>query len=59
MVDFNPNIPEHSGLPQLDKDYCQTQKAKPAEPNLFDNLIQTNFNADELKKISVFNPKLK
>ncbi|MCI5889502.1 MAG: hypothetical protein MRZ62_08340 [Brachyspira sp.] len=59
MVDFNPNIPEHSGLPQLDKDYWQTQKAKPAEPNLFDNLIQTNFNADELKKISVFNPKLK
>lgn len=59
MVDFNTNIPEHSGLPQLDKDYWQAQKVKSPEPNLFDNLIQTNFNADELKKVSVFNPKLK
>lgn len=60
MVDFNSNISEPHGLPQLDKDYWknQNQTEKP-EPNLFDNLIQTNFGVDKLKGISVFTTKEK
>ena len=60
MVDFNANISEQKGFPQLDKDYWQSQKKieKP-EPNIFDNLIQTNFDVEKLKGISVFNSKEK
>ena len=61
MVDFIGNIPsEPKGLPQLDKDYWQSQKkAEKTEPNLFDNLIKTNFDVETLKDISVFTSKEK
>lgn len=56
MVEFNSNIPEPHGLPQLDKDYWKNQK-QVAEPNLFDNLIKTNFDVENLKGISVLHRK--
>ncbi len=61
MVEFNSNIPEPHGFPQLDKDYWknQNQVEKQQEPNLFDNLIRTNFDVDNLKGISVFTSKEK
>lgn len=60
MVDFNSNISEPHGLPQLDKDYWKNQKqVEKAEPNLFDNLIKTNFDVENLKGISVFTSKEK
>lgn len=60
MVDFNSNIPEQHGLPQLDKDYWKNQRqVEKQEPNLFDNLIRTNFDVDNLKGISVFTSKEK
>lgn len=61
MVDFNSNIPsDPKGLPQLDKDYWQSQrKVEKSEPNLFDNLIRTNFDVENLKGISVFKSKEK
>ena len=60
MVDFYNNIPEPHGLPQLDKDYWKNQKQvdKP-EQNLYDNLIKTNFDVENLKGISVFTSKEK
>lgn len=61
MVDFNSNISqEPKGLPHLDKDYWQSQKkVEKNEPNLFDNLIKTNFDVENLKDISVFSSKEK
>ncbi len=59
MVDFNSDISNPKGLPQLDKDYWQAQKSVEKQENLFDNLIKTNFDVESLKKISVFAPKLK
>lgn len=60
MVDFNSNISEPHGLPQLDKDYWQSQKTgEKNEQNLFDNLIKTNFDVGNMKDISVFNSKEK
>ena len=59
MVDFNSDISNPKGLPQLDKDYWQPQKSAEKPENLFDNLIKTNFDVERLKKISVFSPKLK
>ncbi len=55
MVEFNSNMPEPQGFPQLDKDYWKNQKqVEKSEPNLFDNLIKTNFDVENLKGISVF-----
>lgn len=60
MVDFNSNISEPHGMPKLDKDYWQSQKkVEQVEPNLFDNLIKTNFDVENLKGISVFKSKEK
>lgn len=60
MVEFNSNIPEPHGFPQLDKDYWKNQnQVDKAEPNLFDNLIKTNFDVENLKGISVFTSKEK
>lgn len=60
MVDFNANISEQKGFPQLDKDYWQSQKkVERPEANIFDNLIQTNFDVEKLKGMSVFNSKEK
>lgn len=59
MVDFNSDISNQKGFPQLDKDYWQAQKPSEKTENLFDNLIKTNFDVENLKGISVFSPKLK
>lgn len=59
MVDFNSDISNPKGLPQLDKDYWQAQKPAEKTENIFDNLIKTNFDVENLKGVSVFSSKLK
>lgn len=59
MVDFNPNISEPKGFPQLDKDYWKSQKkTENTEQNIFDDIIKTNFDVENLGN-SVFNTKKK
>lgn len=61
MVDFFSDYTNNNtGKPQLDKDYWKNQNntAKPAESiNVFDNMINTNFDLETLKSLSVFKAK--
>jgi len=61
MTDFFSDYSTPQGKPQLDKDYWKNQNSpqnKPAETiNLFDNMINTNFDIETLKNLSVFNAK--
>lgn len=57
MTDFYSDYSNNKGNPQLDKDYWKNQSSKTDKPetyNLFDNLIKTNFDIENLKSISVF-----
>ncbi len=60
MTDLYSDYSNNKGTPQLDKDYWNNQKNKTEKQenyNLFDNLIKTNFDIDNLKSISVFKSK--
>lgn len=60
MADFFSDYTNNTGTPQLDKDYWKNQNNpnKPAETiNLFDNMINTNFDIETLKSLSVFKAK--
>ncbi len=57
MTDLYSDYSNNRGNPQLDKDYWKNQGSKTDKPetyNLFDNLIKTNFDIENLKNISVF-----
>lgn len=57
MTDLYSDYSNNKGNPQLDKDYWKNQNSKTDKPetyNLFDNLIKTNFDIENLKNISVF-----
>ena len=60
MSDLYSDYSNHSGKPQLDSDYWQNQKSKSEKSetyNLFDNLIKTNFDLENIKGKSVFDAK--
>ena len=60
MTDLYSDYSNNRGNPQLDKDYWKNQKNKSDKQenyNLFDNLIKTNFDFENLKSISVFKTK--
>ncbi len=63
MTDLYSDYSNNKGNPQLDKDYWKNQKNnsekndKTENYNLFDNLIKTNFDIENLKSISVFKSK--
>lgn len=60
MTDLYPDYSNNKGKPQLDKDYWKNQNTgseKAENYNLFDNLIKTNFDIENLKNISVFQNK--
>ncbi len=60
MTDFYSDYTNNQGTPQLDSDYWKNQHNinKPAENiNLFDNMIKTNFDIENLKSLSVFQKK--
>ena len=57
MTDLYSDYSNNKGNPQLDTDYWKNQSSKTDKPetyNLFDNLIKTNFDIENLKSISVF-----
>lgn len=58
MADFYSDYTNNQGTPQLDSDYWNNQhKTNNAGENynLFDNMIKTNFDIENLKNLSVFN----
>lgn len=60
MTDLYSDYSNNKGNPQLDKDYWKNQNSKTDNQesyNLFDNLIKTNFDMSDLKKLSVFSKK--
>ncbi len=60
MTDLYSDYSNNKGNPQLDRDYWQNQKNKSEKTetyNLFDTLIKTNFDIENLKSISVFKSK--
>ena len=63
MTDLYSDYSNNKGNPQLDKYYWKNQKNnsekndKTENYNLFDNLIKTNFDIENLKSISVFKSK--
>ncbi|MBR5554793.1 hypothetical protein IKU74_02155 [bacterium] len=60
MADFFSDYSNNKGKPQLDKDYWKSQHetSKPTEPiTLFDNMINTNFDIENLKNLSLFRAK--
>ncbi len=60
MTDLFSDYSNYSGKPQLDSDYWKTQNAqaeKQENYNLFDNLIKTNFDLENIKSKSVFEHK--
>lgn len=60
MADFYSDYTNNQGTPQLDSDYWNNQhKANDRSENynLFDNMIKTNFDIENLKNLSVFNNK--
>lgn len=61
MADIYSDFKTPQGRPQLENDYWQRQKQneKADLGNLFDDLIKTNFDVENLKGLSVFNAKQK
>lgn len=61
MADMFSDYKTPQGRPQLEKDYWQSQKQtdKSESVNLFDVLIKTNFDVNNLEGLSVFNAKKK
>lgn len=60
MADLYSDYSNNKGQPHLDPDYWQKQSAKSEKQesyNLFDNLIKTNFDIENIKGLSVFNTK--
>ncbi len=60
MTDFYSDYTNNKGTPQLDSDYWKNQnkEEKVAENfSLFDNMIKTNFDIENLKNLSVFSHK--
>ena len=56
MTDIYSDYSNNKGNPQLDKDYWKTQnnKSDKQDYNVFDNLIKTNFDIENLRNISLF-----
>ena len=63
MADMFSDYTISKGSPSLDKDYWKNQNKSVSEksdmPNIFDDLIRTNFDVDNLKHLSVFKAKEK
>ncbi len=61
MADMFSDYTIPKGSPKLDNDYwtAQSKNEKNDMPNIFDDLIRTNFDVDNLKHLSVFKAKEK